>query len=290
MDFLAADGSCDIGTIPIAAGPMYVHAATANDRVTFARVSKAHSSPSMTAGVRDSHPRIRPIRRCRIGSRVVPARKAHANAAVVNCLADSLRFAARRGLLRASRVDEALSARSGLRRRRLGWSDPFAAVASPVAEGVARTAVDHGRPMTSPSGKRRSRRHHHAVTADLALHERVRVAFDELALCPGCHVSTWMLTRWIDLRDSYHRGHKCEVVTLLLRWWLRPGARRRNARCPHGTGLVAVRAWAASPSASRSGRAPHLRDRHGRALSALPGASVGRGHAGPDQSGSPLDC
>jgi hypothetical protein len=45
MDFLAADGSCDIGTIPITAGPMYVHAATANDRLTFARVSKAHSSP-----------------------------------------------------------------------------------------------------------------------------------------------------------------------------------------------------------------------------------------------------
>jgi hypothetical protein len=62
------------------------------------------------------------------------------------------------------------------------------------------------------------RRGHHAITADLALHDRVRVAVDERALCPGCHVSTRMLARWIDLRGSYHRRHKCEVVTLLLRW------------------------------------------------------------------------
>jgi hypothetical protein len=43
MDFLAADESCDIGRIPITAGHTYVHAAIANGRVVFARVSKTHS-------------------------------------------------------------------------------------------------------------------------------------------------------------------------------------------------------------------------------------------------------
>ena len=43
MDFLAADGGCDVGRIPITAGPTYVHAAIANGRVVFARMSKAHS-------------------------------------------------------------------------------------------------------------------------------------------------------------------------------------------------------------------------------------------------------
>jgi hypothetical protein len=44
MDFLAADGRCDIRRIPINAGPTYVHAAIANGRVVFARVSTAEST------------------------------------------------------------------------------------------------------------------------------------------------------------------------------------------------------------------------------------------------------
>jgi hypothetical protein len=46
MDFLAADGSCDIGRIPITAGPTYVHAAIAKGRVVFARVAKLRPRPS----------------------------------------------------------------------------------------------------------------------------------------------------------------------------------------------------------------------------------------------------
>jgi hypothetical protein len=44
MDFLAADGSCDIGQIPITAGHTYVNAAIANGRIVFARVSEPHTS------------------------------------------------------------------------------------------------------------------------------------------------------------------------------------------------------------------------------------------------------
>jgi heat shock protein HslJ len=39
MHFMAADGSCDIGSIPITAGHIYVHAALAGGRVVFARIS-----------------------------------------------------------------------------------------------------------------------------------------------------------------------------------------------------------------------------------------------------------
>lgn len=44
VDFLAADGSCDIGNIPITAGHVYVRAAIAHGRVLFARISKPHYS------------------------------------------------------------------------------------------------------------------------------------------------------------------------------------------------------------------------------------------------------
>jgi hypothetical protein len=43
MDFLAADGGCDVGRIPITAGPTYVHAAIAKGRVAFARMSTPHN-------------------------------------------------------------------------------------------------------------------------------------------------------------------------------------------------------------------------------------------------------
>jgi hypothetical protein len=45
MDFLAADGGCDVGRIAITAGRTYVHAAIANGRVVLARISKPHSRP-----------------------------------------------------------------------------------------------------------------------------------------------------------------------------------------------------------------------------------------------------
>ena len=56
MDFLAADGSCDIGRIPITAGHTYIHAATADGRVVFARISGTSITTSPAVGAASTAP------------------------------------------------------------------------------------------------------------------------------------------------------------------------------------------------------------------------------------------